>query len=87
MRDDRLVPIVYNGVPGPGTHDPKLDVPVPNFKISKPSAQTKQHADWKESNKIKAQPGPMTYTPRNQFWNKGQKMSTYGRQEDKGSHN
>lgn len=39
--DDKSVPIVDNGVPGPGAYNAKDDLPIPNFKISKRSPQTK----------------------------------------------
>ena len=34
--EDKSVPIVDNGVPGPGAYDPDDHKPVPNFKISQP---------------------------------------------------
>lgn len=34
--EDKSVPIVDNGVPGPGAYDPDDHQPVPNFKISQP---------------------------------------------------
>jgi len=51
--EDKSVPIVDNGVPGPGTYEPDDHLPVPNFKISKRSPQTKQYKEWEENTAVK----------------------------------
>lgn len=61
--EDKSVPIVDNGVPGPGTYDPNDHLPVPNFKISQASPSTKQYKEWEENTSIKNPVGPNTYYP------------------------
>ena len=83
--DDKSVPIIDNGVPGPGAYKPNDGLPIPSFKISKRSPRTKQFKDWKEMTEIKNPPGPMTYKPEVSGWSKGTKIATSQRGDDKGS--
>jgi len=52
--NDNSVPIAQSPEPHP---------PIPNFKICKPSEDTKQHRDWVEMTQIKNPVGPNSYTP------------------------
>lgn len=85
--DDKSVPIVDNGVPGPGNYDPDDHLPIPNFKISQPSPTTKQYEIHQESTMVKNPVGPNTYNPRGPTdWKKGIVFGNSLRHEDKGSH-
>lgn len=74
--EDKSVPIIDNGVPGPGNYDPNDHKPVPNFKISDPTPKTEQYRRWDESTSVKHPVGPMTYNPKAQQLIKGVKFST-----------
>ena len=84
--DDKCPPVVDNGVPGPGTHDPKEQIAVPNFKISQASPLTKQYQLWEEATAVKSPVGPQTYHPMGHpDWQKGMIMGSSVRTEEKGS--
>jgi len=37
FHNEKLTKVLDNGVPGPGSYNPKDDPSIPNFKMSKPS--------------------------------------------------
>lgn len=84
--DDKSVPIVDNGVPGPGRYDPDDHLPVPNFKISQPSPRTKQYMQWDEATSVKEKIGPQSYRPKgHRDWHRGIKVGNSLRYEEKGT--
>lgn len=84
--DDKAVPVIDNLVPGPGTYDPNDHLPVPNFKISQPLPETKQHKEWQEMTEIKEPVGPQTYMPvGHPDWQKGVKIGASLRHEETGT--
>ncbi len=83
--EDKSVPVLDNGVPGPGQYNPKDSLPVPNFKISKASPTTKQYKDWKDKTEVKQPVGPQTYNPTGNQYSKGIKIGNSDRYEERGS--
>lgn len=84
--NDKSVPVVDNRVPGPGAYDPDDHLPIPNFKISQPQPETKQHQEWISQTEVKKPVGPHSYTPvGHPDWRKGVKIGNSLRHEENGS--